>query len=179
MSVDRPRRQGFTLIEVSLALAISGLAILGSILLLDQLDDSARRIALLSTRSASDGNGVRLLERLLLDAASLTDSAHALRGDEHSVELSTTCVVPGGWKEACRINLTIDQRGDTSIVSGAVPGQPPSRLRAFPRNVEFRYRDVAHPDSAWVQRWTSSSLYPPAIAVTDGRDTTILLVGAR
>lgn len=179
MTADRPRRRGFTLIEVSLALAISGLAILGGMLLLDQLDDSARRIAILASRAASDGNGGRLLQRLLLDATAITDSSLALRGDEHSVQLSTTCDAPAGWKEPCRISLTIDQRNDSSTISAASPGQPPVRLRSLLGDVEFRYRDVTHSDSLWLRRWTSSSLYPPAIAVTNGRDTIVLLVGAR
>lgn len=180
MSVDRPRqRHGFTLTEVSLALAISGLAILGGMLLLDQLDDSARRIAALASRAALDGNGARLLERLVLDAAESADSAHALRGDEHSMELSTTCDAPAGWKEPCRISLAIDQRNDSSILSIALDGRPPMRARALLGPAEFRYRDIARSDSGWVRRWTSVSLYPPAIAITGARDTIVLLVGAR
>ena len=179
MSADRPPRRGFTLIEVSLALAISGLAILGSMLLLDQLDDSNRRIGILASRAASDGNGGRLLERLLLDATAITDSSPALRGDERSVDLSTTCDAPAGWKEPCRISLTIDQRDDSSIVFVALPGESPMRLRAFFRAAEFRYRGIAPSDSAWLRRWTSLSLYPAAIAITNDRDTTVLLVGTR
>ena len=179
MSADHPRPAGFTLIEITLALAISGLAILGSMLLLDQLDDSARRIAATAARDASDGNGNRLLERLLLDATRTPDSTHALRGDELSLELSTTCDAPAGWREPCRIALTIDQRNDTGTVSVTQPGHPPLHLRAFAGEVEFRYRSIVQSDSAWLRRWTSLSLYPPAIAIANDRDTTVLLVGSR
>jgi prepilin-type N-terminal cleavage/methylation domain-containing protein len=62
------RRSGFTLIELLAALSISGLAMIGGILVLDQITDSTARIVRAGVIAAREGNGPRVLRQLLLDA---------------------------------------------------------------------------------------------------------------
>src|SRR5262249_42726062 len=128
-------------------------------------------------RASREGNGARLLERLLMDARTSTDSAKRFRGDENSLELSTLCDAPGGWREACRVTLSIDRRGDSSVVLAGVPGTPIAVLRR-PGPVTFRYfRPMAGTDTTWVTQWSSNASLAVAMSLVARDDTIILPVG--
>ena len=88
---SRHNHPGTTLLELIVALAITGLAMLGGILLLDQVNDGGRRIDRESRRHARDSNGDRLLRRLLLDARQTSDTADRFRGDERNLSYLTLC----------------------------------------------------------------------------------------
>ena len=109
-------RRGVTLIEVIIALAISGLAMLGCIMLLDQLNDSQSRITRERAADATAGNGDRLFRRLLIDAHTTTDTAERFRGDEYNASYLSFCDVPSGWPEACLVRLSLDSLRDSSVI---------------------------------------------------------------
>jgi prepilin-type N-terminal cleavage/methylation domain-containing protein len=176
MSRGNPR--GFTLVELLAALTICGLALAGATALLDQLGDGSARIARESLRASREGNGARLLARLLMDASASTDSTQRFRGDGNSLELSTLCDAPGGWREPCRVTLSIDRRGDSSVVLAGLPGNAAPAVLRRAGTASFRYfRPMAGTDTMWVMQWSSNASLPVAMSVVARDDTIILPVG--
>jgi prepilin-type N-terminal cleavage/methylation domain-containing protein len=177
----RGSRNGFTLVELILALSLTGFAMLGGVMLLDQLGDSTNRITREGARVARDGNGERLLGRLLLDATVSTDTTNKFLGNEHSVVFSTTCEVPGGWTEPCRATLAIDTRDDSSAVLAELSTGESHSLRRQPGAAELRYFDPSTGrDTVWVRQWSSNVTLPGAVALVLRGDTAIYPVsGAR
>lgn len=172
------KRRGVTLLELMIALAISGLAIVGGMMLLDQLKDSNLRIGLGSAADATAGNGDRLLRRLLVDAQAAFDSTQRFRGDEHNASYVTLCDTPSGWPELCRANLMIDSLRDSSAIIAETDRNDHFEVRRIVGAATFRYLDLSARDSAWVRQWERSITLPTAIAIVAGRDTTVLPLGS-
>ncbi|HMA22898.1 MAG TPA: prepilin-type N-terminal cleavage/methylation domain-containing protein [Gemmatimonadaceae bacterium] len=172
-------RRGLTLLEMLVALSISGLAILGGVMLLDQVDDSDARIVDDSMRDATAANGDRLLRRLLVDARSTTDTVDRFRGDEGNASYLTRCDTPSGWSEPCRARLSVDSIGDSSAVVVETDRGERFEVRRVAGLGSLRY--LGHgsdSDSAWVRRWTTSIELPAAIALIVWPDTTIWPLGS-
>lgn len=169
--------RGFTLIEIIVALSLIGFAMIGGLALIDQIGDSAGRISQAATLAAREGNGQRLLRRLLLDATPSGDTTKRFRGDAHSMELSTTCEVPAGWTEPCRATLAIDEGKDTSVVLTELSTGESYALRRQPGAVEFRYFNPTPTDTFWVRQWSSNVTLPTAVGlIVGGRDTIVFPV---
>lgn len=173
------RRRAATLLELLVALAITGLAMLGGILLLDQVNDSDRRIDTDSRHDAREANGDRLLRRLLVDARQTSDTADRFRGDQRNASYLTMCDVPSGWAESCRVLLSISESGDSSTI--VVQMSPAARVEV--RRVQgpavFRYLDPTQAaDSGWLGQWIPSIALPAAVALVTPGDTTVFPLGS-
>jgi len=166
-------RRGVTLLELLVALAISGMAILGCVMLLDQLNDGHERIVRDGVADATAGNGDRVLRRLLIDTRTTTDSAERFRGDEHNASYLTLCDTPSGWAEACRVTLAMDSLRDSSAIVAETDRDERFEVRRVPGAATFRYLDLSARDSSWVHRWATSIALPGAIAIVVGVDTTV------
>jgi prepilin-type N-terminal cleavage/methylation domain-containing protein len=171
-------RRGVTLLELLIALAISGLAILGCVMLLDQLNDSHERITRERASDARAGNGDRLLRRLLVDAHTTTDTAERFRGDEHNASYLTLCDTPAGWAEACRVTLSLDSLRDSSAILAETSRDERFEVRRIPGAATFLYLDLSARDSSWVRQWATSIALPGAVAVVVGVDTTVFPLGS-
>ena len=173
-------RRGVTLLELLIALAISGLAMVGGILLLDQVTDSDRRIDTASRRAATVANGDRLLRRLLLDARQPRDTVDRFRGDERNASYPTLCDTPSGWPEPCRALLSISVSGESSAVLAQTAPGARFVVRRVRGPAEFRYLDpTPAADSAWARQWMASVALPAAISLIAAGDTTVFPLGSR
>jgi hypothetical protein len=76
------------------------------------------------------------------------------------------------------VTLSIDQRGDSSLLIAGLPGSPSLTLRRQLGGVVFRY---FHPstttDTLWARQWSSNVSLPVAIGLVARRDTIVLPVG--
>ncbi|MDB4878325.1 MAG: hypothetical protein JWM41_4771 [Gemmatimonadetes bacterium] len=167
-----------TLLEIVAALGIAAMAMLGGILLLDQVEDSGARIARDGTAQASEGNSARTFRRLLLEAEPSFDSTRRFRGDARSIEYFTRCQVPAGWTEPCRVSLAVDSLADSSAVSAQFDNGARFVLERHAGMIGFRFFDAASRDSAWVASWSTSATLPTAVGIVLRSDTIVLPVGA-
>ena len=165
-------RGGFTLIELLAALSIAGFALLGGILLLDQISDASVRIASARVKTMRVANGARMLRRLLIDALPSADTTHGLAGEPRSVTLWTLCRTPQGWSKPCRVQLLLDQQRDSTVVTADLGESTSLKLLAVYGIADFRYIDSAQ-DTLWMIRWTSGLGLPSAVAIAATRDTII------
>jgi prepilin-type N-terminal cleavage/methylation domain-containing protein len=171
------RSAGFTLIELLAALSVSGLVMLGGVLLVDQVTDSSARIVRSGTLAARGANGLRILRQLFLDARVSMDTLDRFRGDERSVELTTMCQGSRGWLERCRALLDIDWQADSSVIVAHLSTGEVLELARARDAVSLRYLDPLSTDSLWRGRWAPSIAMPAAIGIVSARDTSMFSLG--
>ena len=137
-------RRGFTLLELILALSLTGAAMLGAVLLLDQLDDGTARIVARRADTDREANGARLLRWIIFEAHVSPDTMLKFVGDDRSASFQSLCDVPGGWSEPCDATLTIDDRGDSSAIVAdlSIGGSLVLRRGATRQRVEIPRRDT-------------------------------------
>ena len=176
--MTRTERTGFTLFELALALSLMGAAVLGGVLLLDQLTDGTSRIVATGDENARVTNAARLLQRLIFDARPSGDTSRKFLGDERSVSMLSKCAVPGGWAETCAVTLTIDDRRDSSAVVADLSIGGSLVLRRDGVRLEWRYLDPT-PGDPWATHWASATTLPAALALVSATDSLVFPIQAR
>jgi hypothetical protein len=172
------RRTGLTLVELLAALSLAGFSLLGGIALLDQLGDSASRIA--QERAANDieANAERMLRKLLIDAQPAIDSTQRFRGNPWSASYPALCEMPAGWRETCRITLAVDSTRDSTRILAETDKGGRYVLRRLRGNYHLRFLNPINPDSVWVSDWPASMILPSAVGLVSGPDTIVYPIGA-
>jgi prepilin-type N-terminal cleavage/methylation domain-containing protein len=177
--MSRRRRRGFTLLELILALSLGGAAMLGGLLLLDQLNDGTGRIVAQTAATDREANGARLLRRIIFETHTNPDTTRRFTGDERSVSLLSWCDVPGGWSEPCDVTLSLDAREDSSAVVADLSIGGSFVLRRDSSRRAWRYLDATPRDTAWSTHWSSGTTLPAALALVSARDTIVFPVQVR
>jgi len=172
-------RNGFTLIEVLVALIIGGIVIAGAHSILDALSRSARAAQLGAVNADQSANGDELLRSLTgrLDVA--TPGAKPFFGSEWITAFSSWCEVPRGWLESCSVVLAFDTAfGKTALVARVNDSTRVVLLHGFTSG-SFRYLESAANGGVWQRLWGRGVSAPSAIGVVIDRDTLIIPVGER
>lgn len=172
-------RDGFTLIEVLVALVIGGLVLAGMRAIFEALADSSRVAQSKTVTLDQRANGVALLYRLTerLDAA--TPGATPFFGTPGITEFSSWCEVPHGWLEPCRVVLTFDTlRAEPALVARLGDSTRIALVRGFTHGT-FRYLESAENGGIWQRVWGRGTSAPVALGVIIDRDTLIVPVGER
>ncbi len=181
------QRGGFTLVEVVVALAVSGIILVGARAMLDMLGDSANRIAQAAADADARANGDRLLRSLLTRLEVGTQEAHPFSGGPREVMFTTWCDTPAGWLERCDASVRLESQGDTNtLVARLSPVDPRANLgpttivlaRGFHTGV-FRYLNDPGLGGRWFIEWGTGIVTPLAVGVILDSDTTIVRIGER
>jgi prepilin-type N-terminal cleavage/methylation domain-containing protein len=170
--------RGFTLIEVMIALALSGMVLLGGSMLLVQTTDTRDRIARQALEGDETYNGARLLRALVRNAQATTDTTERFTGDARATGFVTACQTPGGWLERCRVQLLIDQRRDSSVVIGELRAGEAIALLRLAGAWSFVYLDRAREERRWLTSWGTSIALPAAVGLVSAGDTLVWPIGA-
>lgn len=171
----RPR--GFTLIEVMVALALSGLVVLLAHRVFTGVVDGTERLGDARTALDRESNARRSLTEMFGSLDVGTDGAGGFAGRPERVEFATWQRVPEGWLERRRVVLGVEggmlvARSDVSIA-----------LQDSILRVEFDYLLEPGIKAAWVREWISLVSAPLAVRVRIARveavDTLLFIVGSR
>ena len=171
-----PRRRGFTLLELSVALMLGGMVLLGARALLDSLAAADEQLTRAVSRDDGVVNGERMVQAVVLNASTGNDSTARFTGDRTGAEFESWCTVPAGWQERCRVRLELRGGDGTLVFSMADRKEAVVWRRGAP--AELRYLDAMAPGRSWVPRWPSSITLPAAVGVVAAGDTLVLLVGS-
>ena len=174
---DRRRRRGFTLIEIVVALAITGIVVLGARFILENLGDHATRIGAAARAADASANADRWLRSAVAQID--VDSAHRFEGDERRVQFQTWCQSPSGWQERCQVVLALKTGDQGSVFAGTLPSGESLVLRRDFGRGELRYLVSARAGGSWVTGWSEGITPPLAIGVILDGDTTIVRIGER
>jgi len=176
--MPRHERIGMTLFEVMAALAVAGLVLAGSRLLLDQLEDSGIRMEHARSDNARESNGRRVLAQLLSNAQSSIDTTDRFSGSSRSMTFPTECDVPAGWMEPCDAQIAIDSIGDSSVVFADLSTGEHLVLQRTSGHEQLRFGDVSRATEEWLASWPRAATSPAAVALVGSVDTIVFDVGA-
>ena len=180
-SQRRSSRQGFTLIEVLVALTVSALVVLGAGSLISVAADNAEIIRREAFESARAANAVVILRRLLRDVRTSEDPADHVGGDEGSVRFASWCDSPAGWKEPCSLTLAFRPASDRTDLVLITSADAMITLRSGLRDGRILYLSDAARGGRWLRYWGASINVPPALGVVVQEDaltdTLILRLG--
>jgi prepilin-type N-terminal cleavage/methylation domain-containing protein len=177
----RRNGSGFTLVELAVALTVSGVVLLGSRAIWESIDGAADRLGRETAAANARANGDRLL-RSLLDGLEIgTDHSREFAGDERTVRFTTWCTVSAGWQERCDAALAIEPTADRTaeeIVARLSTGERVTLRRGFTTGT-FRYLGDPHAGGVWYRVWSRGITAPLAVGVITDGDTTIVRIGER
>lgn len=174
-----PRRSGFTIIEVMVALVVSGIVLVGARSILEAVADRAGSITRAASVADRDANGERML-RALVDRLEVgTGPGTEFGGDPTSTAFASWCEVAGGWQERCTVNIELVR--DSSAVDLVLRTSLGDRivLRHGLKNGAIRYLSTPDGGGTWIRVWGAGITAPVAIGVFLERDTLYLRVGER
>ena len=180
-------RRAFTLLEVVVALAVTGLILLGGRLLLEGVG----RIALSTTRAAEASdralNGDEVLRSLAGRLEIGTGGTHKFGGNERSVHFTTWCNTPQGWLERCDATIAVEEQDNTpALVAHLTPLGVNADIgirhivlaRGFHQG-GLRYLNDPRAGGRWFVQWGEAVTAPLALGVILDSDTSIVRIGGR
>jgi prepilin-type N-terminal cleavage/methylation domain-containing protein len=175
--IARPHLAGFTLIEVVVALAVSGMAVAAAAALLDSLGTRAKAIERAAADVDSNANAERLLRQLVANITGSRDSNPSFEGDAEAAHFRSWCETPQGWLDNCSAQLRFERHRDGTTLRLLLVGADSDAIdldRVF-ENGRLRYLVNAESQGTWTDRWTRPGL-PEAVAVILDADTLLLPV---
>lgn len=184
---ERARRRGFTIIELLVALAVGGVAILGAAAMLGAVSDQAERVAEVTRTMAERANGERLLRALAASYQPSVNGEATFIGESESARFVSWCQTSNGWPERCWVRLSVLPADaalgrTTRLVASLSTGGTEVVLSGF-EAAELRYLDDASNGGRWFHTWGAGISAPLAIGVvrvTESRtDTLIVRLGVR
>jgi prepilin-type N-terminal cleavage/methylation domain-containing protein len=173
-------RRGFTLLELLLALSLSGVAVLLGALLWRQTLSAGAALAVHRAALDRDQGARRWLQSTLgsLEIGAAGDAK--FMGEPGRVSFSTWLPEPGGWTQRRDVTLGLEQHA----LVATTPDAPPLTLVDSVSAVGFDYLLEPGLTSRWAMAWESPISAPLAVRIRltrlDGHaDTLLLLVGPR
>jgi hypothetical protein len=164
---------------VVVALAVTGVVILGARAVLAQLGDEGARMAATAAADDREANAGQLVRDLLGRAEAPGQGGQGFVGDPRAVRFVTRCDVPAGWQERCQAEIgVVEVNGVPTVGLTLSTGEAVVLRRGFGRAV-LRYLYDPGNGGTWVSRWSSAFSLPWAVGIEVDGELTILPIGER
>jgi len=175
-------KRGFTLVEVMVALVISGLALGLAAGGWAALARNSGRIVREAESGTTHGVNQRRLRDLIASMEAGGDSAASFRGFPDGMECTTWLLLPGGWPGRTRLTLRV--RDSLLIAETRMGAQV---LAEHVTSIRLSYLLNQGLGASWTERWESPITLPSAVRAEVGRwngmssviDTLLVVIGAR
>lgn len=168
------RARGFTLVEVLVALTISGVVVLLAHQLFSGVADGSRSLVAARLQLDRSANARRWLAAALLSLDVGQDSAGPFEGRADRVRFATWLQTENGWFERRQVVLQRDGGNMTaqlaSTEQGAARDSSDLRLADSISDVAFDYLLEPGAETRWVREWISPVSAPLAIRIRVTRE---------
>lgn len=166
----KPR--GFTLIEITVALLVGGMALSAAAALLTGLGERVDQVRAATGRADREANAERMLRGLFENLRYSDDSTRTLTGDSSSVTFYSRCETVEGWLRPCTAVIAVDASG-TGIHIRLT--QDLQEIRGFDLpggdgRAAIRYLKTADAGGEWTTKWTQR-VVPTAVQLIQGPDS--------
>jgi prepilin-type N-terminal cleavage/methylation domain-containing protein len=156
-------RDGFTLLEVLVALSVSGFVVLAARTVMVQLTRGAQATVRVGITTQADVYAERTVRALLLQTEAGPEPDHQFNGTSRSVDFRTSCLVTSGWRDSCRATMAIVRRGGDSVdLAVWLSTGEHFRMPLGTGLAEFLYLGDPRSGVRWLRSWegapTSASL---------------------
>lgn len=174
------RQAAFTLLEVVVAIAITGI-----VALMAHSLTIAARVAEHGMRTAASEESAAIVAGALTRdvaahattlAASIgrADDRIVFTGDQYGTSFTSLCLSARGTRERCRVDLRSNAPGNGVTVQTA---SAQWTLRTI-AGVHFQYLSSVDGQSEWIAAWKEARKLPAGIALVGASDTIVLRLGA-
>lgn len=175
-------RRGLSLLEVMMAMVITGVALALCVTVADQAGRKTRDLA----RRSREGRDAHARERLIREvvgaARASSDTLPVFVGKPLVARFETVCPSPRGWREPCTAELRI---ANDSLVGTLVLRLPGTRdvSAALPGAERMIYLASPFEGGVWMDQWNANPRPPLGLGIVStvrGRvDTLLVRVGHR
>ena len=176
-------RNGVTLIEVMMAVALTGVAILCAGGILQQVQSVSSQV--IESEAAVRAIDARneLLRSLVAQTVAPRDTSESFDGSGSRARFHTVCRKSRGWLEACQATLRVVKVGDTMSLYADVPEMPAIPVVRKADALSLLYLSDARDGGHWIPSWGSSIGVPGGIGIVRQlrgvTDTVFLRIGTR
>jgi len=176
------RTNGFTLIEIMVALVVGSIVLVTAQATLSALSDREQALEPVAVAADRVANGRQELRALVGNIEVGTIGTTAFAGDAQHARFSSWCDTPSGWQERCDVDLSYDTAADHATLVAHIGAQPIVLLAGFERGA-FRYLQSAATGGEWLDEWGGGVTAPLGIGAVlrypRRTDTLILRIGPR
>jgi prepilin-type N-terminal cleavage/methylation domain-containing protein len=175
-------RRGLSLLEVMVAMVITGVALALCVTVADQAGRMTRDLV----RRSREGREAHARKLLLLEvvgaARASSDTLPVFAGMPRVARFETLCPSPRGWREPCTAELRI---ADDSLEGTLVLRMPGTRdvTAALPGAERMIYLASPFEGGVWMDQWNANPRPPLGLGIVStvfGRvDTLLLRIGHR
>lgn len=160
-------RRGFTVLELAVALAISGVTLAGSWTLLASVGEAGRALSSWRGEHAERYRAYADIRDALLEV----DRRAVLSGAAGVTHLKTRCPTGRGWSVACEVELTLRSAEGRCTFTIHSPFVVASRWVRSNGACFMRFLLSPELGGQWIDRWSQEASLPFALGLVMGPDT--------
>lgn len=159
-------RAGVMVVELLVALAISGVVVAGSVMALRTIVQSEQTLDRAHAAIANRRNNLRSVQTL----ASLAFAGSKEKGTDSTFAFKSFCDLPEGWRSACDIRILRITTG-SAPTSLLMTSSTNDSIRIGTNATVLRYLANAANGGTWRNEWYDTDRLPLGIAFIDASDT--------